>query len=865
MYKQPLTEELASHFKKVNDFRARIYQLQNAWDSLALLAQLSGTGSEMEHTRSAFNTISNDVLHHLSNETLHKTAAQLSSKAFVIINLLVRNLFERTADIGFFATDDDVRDFLQHHAAGALEARHTDNIAIRFQEYQKKYTVYENIVLFDAQGKLIHQLESDQTTLDDQHPIVALAQQSDAPYIERFYETEINGRTYKSLVYAHTVRSRDGRTVLGVLCLCFKFVNELDTIFRNLISHDDWAIGVLLDEQRHVIASSDAYQIPLGATLCAEPAQDWFICRFSGREYLCVTKQSEGYQGYLGPGWLGQAMIPLEQAFNHTMREVVEHIDPDVLRKVMRSPLIFSDSLLNIPKQAASIQSKLNQSVWNGNIWQSNYVDTQQKNFSKTLLCEISNTGHKTQQIIEQMVSELYQTVVSVMLENSSFYAQLAVDIMDRNLYERANDVRWWALTYSFRALLGQNHLSVDDKKKVSSILGYINSLYTVYDNLIVFDRKGEVIAVSNHRYEALVGTPLQEEWVGRTRSCQSTQDYVVSRFEQTALYEGKHTYVYAAPVRHLDGNSIVGGIAIVFDSAPQFEAMLKDVVPKDGDNLPVAGSFTVFVSEQSHVIASSRRDIVVGNSFELMPAIGKLQEGEQLFDIAVDQNTYYAVGAHAAYGYREYKGPQDSYRNKVVAMIFTPLGKVDEINQRISAESQIIHNKFNPNLFLEYGQETQEYATFYVGNTWMGIETRHVLEVCDEGQLRTLPAAAPFIAGMHAYRDEVIPVIDLARMLGHAHYFTDYRQMIVIEDKARNLKFGLFVSALGEIPYLSQSQIQPMHSLFKGGSHNPGIAIANIAQADAHHSMLTLVTAESLWQKAVARHAVQADALAVS
>ncbi len=865
MYKQPLTEELANHFKKVNDFRSRIYQLQNAWDSLALLAQLSGTGSEMEHTRSAFNTISNDVLHHLSNETLHKTAAQLSSKAFVIINLLVRNLFERTADIGFFATDDDVRDFLHRHAAGSLEATDISNIAFRFQEYQKKYTVYENIVLFDTQGTLIHQLDASQTTLMDHHPIVKLAQQSDAPYIERFYETEVNGRTYKSLVYAHEVRSKDGRTALGVLCLCFKFVNELDTIFRNLIGHNDWAIGVLLDEQRHVIASSDPYQIPMGATLCAEPDQDWFICRFSGREYLCVTKQSEGYQGYLGPGWLGQAMIPLEQAFNQTMREVVEHIDPDVLRKVMRSPLIFSDSLLNIPKQAASIQSKLNQSVWNGNIWQSNYVDTQQKNFSKTLLCEISNTGHKTQQIIEQMVSELYQTVVSVMLENSSFYAQLAVDIMDRNLYERANDVRWWALTHSFRELLGQSNPSTDDKKKISNILGYINSLYTVYDNLIVFDRKGEVVAVSNKRDEALVGTQLQEEWVGRTRSCQSTQDYVVSRFEKTALYADKHTYIYAAPIRHLDGTSIVGGIAIVFDSAPQFEAMLQEVIPRDGDDLPVAGSFTVFVSEQLQVIASSRRDIMTGENFELMPAIGKLKEGQQLFDIAIHQNTYYAVGAHAAYGYREFKGPQDSYRNKVVAMIFTPLGKVDGINQRIQAEAQIIHNKFNPNLFLQYGQDTQEYATFYVGSTWMGIETRHVLEACDEGQLRTLPAAAPFIAGMHAYRDEVIPVIDLARMLGHAHFFTDYRQMIVIEDKALKLKFGLFVSALGEIPYLSPSQIQPMQSLFKGSSHNPGIAIANIVQINAHNSMLTLVTPHSLWQKAVAQQPLQAGEAVVA
>lgn len=848
MYKQPLTEEITGHFKQVNDFRSRIYQLQHAWDSLALLAQLSGTGSEMEHTRSAFNTISNDVLQHLSQETLRKTTAQLSSKAFEIINLLIRNLFERTADIGFFSTDDDVRDYLTLHRAGQISATQQANLRLRFEEYQKKYTVYENIALFDTQGILIHQLDPSQATLHDHHPIVDLAQASSAPYIERFYESEINGHTHKSLVYAHEVRSKDDRSALGVLCLSFKFVNELDTIFHNLIAENDWTIGVLLDEQRHVIASSDTYQIPIGAQLCAEPDQDCFISRFAGREYLCVTKHSAGYQGYLGPGWLGQAMIPLEHAFQHPMPATVSHIDNEILRKVMRSPLIFSDRLLSIPKQAASIQSKLNQSVWNGNIWQSNYVDTQQKNFSKTLLCEISNTGHKTQQIIEHMVSELYQTVVSVMLENSSFCAQMAVDIMDRNLYERANDVRWWALTHDFRALLGQPHLSKDDQRKMTGILRYINDLYTVYDNLIIFDRKGEVMAVSNRHYESLIGSQLQDEWVGRTRSCLSSQEYVVSAFEKTPLYHEQPTYIYAAPIRHLDGNSIVGGIAIVFDSTPQFQAMLQDVVPRDGDDAPVSGSFTIFVNEQLRVISSTHRAFAIGEEFDLMPGIAKLKEGQQLFDIAVYHNTYYAVGAHASYGYREYKGAQDAYRNKVTALIFTPLGKVDEINQRIHAEAQVIHNKFNPNLFLQYGKETQEYATFYVADTWMGIETRYVREAIDETQLRTVPEAAPLIAGMHAYQDEILPVIDLARMLGHPHYFTDDRQMIVIEDKANGLRFGMFVSALGEIPYLSSHQIQPMAGLFKGVSHNPGIAIASIAP----DSMLTLVTAQSVWGKAL-------------
>lgn len=842
----PATSALTNHFKKVNDFRTHIYQLQHAWDSLALMAHLSGTGSEMAETRSAFNAISNAVLDHLSAETVRKTAAQLGAKAYEIINVLVRNLFERTADIGFFATDNTVRDYLEMHARGQLDSDDRTQLATHFKEYQAKYTVYENIVLFDAQGKRLHQLDASQQLLTDGHPIVALALQTDAPYIEQFYASDRHGEQHKSLVYAHAVRSHDNQHTLGVLCLCFKFVDELDTIFRNLITATDWTVGVLLDEQRCVIASSDPHQIPLGIQLSAAPEEAWFIARFAGREYVCVTHASEGYQGYFGPGWLGQAMIPLEQAFNQEMHDMVNRIDDTLLRKVMRSPLIFSESLLNIPKQAAQIQSKLNQSVWNGNIRQSSYVNTQQKNFSKSLLSEISHTGHKTQTIIERMVAELYQTVVSVMLENSSFYAQLAVDILDRNLYERANDVRWWALTHAFRDGMAKKEVSPETAAALTEILRAINRLYTVYDNLILFDRQGQVIAVSHPQYADLVGTLLTQEWVGRTRSCNSTQDYVVSAFEATPLYGDRPTYIYAAPVRHLDGNSIVGGIAIVFDSAPQFQAMLRDVIPRDSHNQPVEGGFTVFVNEALQVIASTHPAFATGQPFNLMPDIAQLTEGGQLFDIAHYDDTYYAVGAHAAYGYREYKGEHDPYRNKVVALIFTPLGNVQAINQRIAAEAQLIHNTFNPSLFLQTQADSQEYATFFVGDAWLGIEARYVKEAINAGQLRSLPEAAPLIAGMHSYQQQVIPVIDLAAMLGHTHYYTDDKQIIVIEDSAAQRTFGVFVSALGEIPYLSASQIQPMHTFFKGARQHPGVAIANMAQ----QSMLTLITPQSLWDK---------------
>jgi hypothetical protein len=90
-------------------------------------------------------------------------------------------------------------------------------------------------------------------------------------------------------------------------------------------------------------------------------------------------------------------------------------------------------------------------------------------------------TGNKASSSLEN----LNHTIISSILKDSEFLSQLAIDIMDRNLYERANDCRWWALNSDFKEALESGNF---DKKMLES-LKYINSLYTLYTNLIIFDK----------------------------------------------------------------------------------------------------------------------------------------------------------------------------------------------------------------------------------------------------------------------------------------------------------------------------------------------------------------------------------------
>jgi len=840
-----------TYMGSVHRYREEINRLQAAWDNLSLLGQLSGTGTDMTETRLAFSNLTNAVLEELSSETLLKLVAGLSAKAQVIIDILVRNLFERTADVGFISTDEDVRQFLLQTRHEGVDEQALFKLRMRFKEYAQKYSVYSNIILLDPQGKVLVQLDEDNPVGYSTDPLIAEAKNTSMPYVEVFRKSDLLPNQGESLIYAYRVTSHNDSAVLGVLCLCFRFENEMQGVFANLIAPDSWLVGLMLDQNHRVIASSDPYHVPLHARLeVAAEGKDWLLTRFAGREYICVSKKTHGYQGYMGPDWMGHVMVPLQHAFSQDIQAIANSIDSELLSKVMRSPLLFSKNLLEIPKQAALIQNKLNQSVWNGSIWQSRSLENKNNKFSKLLLGEMSNTGLKTQNIVEKSVSELYQTVVAGMLENSSFHAALSVDIMDRNLYERANDCRWWALTTVFKTVLSQPQTSNEDSAQVANILRYINSLYTVYENLVVFDRNGKVIAVSNPNYEHLCGTFIEEDWARATKTCNNSQEYVVSRFEPSIFSGGKPSYIYATCIRSDDGFGIVGGIGAVFDSEKQFASMLGDALPHGVDGAPIKGSFTLFVDGELKIISSTIESQKVGDSFTIHPDICELEPGQTGFDIAIYEGLYYAVGACASSGYREYKSETDSYRNQIVGLIFIPLGSIEEIHALIASDNALQKNQFKPSDSAASAL-TQEYASLYIENSWFGLPASEVVEAVEAIHIRPIPDSPQQLAGIVQYGSEFLPVVNAAYLLGYPKSDLHYgQQIIVIEAEGNRPRFGLLVASLGEIPPIDRAQIESISKIFPDSNSKLIDGVVRLSSVSNPNEMLIVLSVEGIFEQ---------------
>ncbi|MEZ4128554.1 hypothetical protein, partial [Salmonella enterica] len=134
-------------------------------------------------------------------------------------------LYERTADVGFLATDQDLCRFV-----AGLD---TDQGAVlmRLREYRNKYTVYDEIMLLDCKGAVVAQIDETSPVEGTQDALLARTLKSDG-FVESFGPTDLRPGKRHALLYSHRMLHPQTREPVGVLCLSFAFADEMQGIFQ---------------------------------------------------------------------------------------------------------------------------------------------------------------------------------------------------------------------------------------------------------------------------------------------------------------------------------------------------------------------------------------------------------------------------------------------------------------------------------------------------------------------------------------------------------------------------------------------------------------------------------------------------------
>jgi len=628
-------KELISLFPFVEDTLYELDKLNKSLNRTTLTGKINALSVAStlfeftDNTAQRFDELQDELGDALLDESLKKHLSELNTKAQIVIDILIRNLFERTADVGFLATDGMIVDFLTSDLVTVEE------IEDRLREYAAKYTVYNEIVIFDINGKAKANIEKTNKIQSSSDSIISEALNSDS-YVEVYRHSDVFSNQDKTLIYAQKIQ-KSGQNI-GVLCLCFKFDNELSLIIGNLAQK---GMQISLLDSTGVIATSDTNN----ALNVGYKDTEYEI---TSKKHLLVTKKTNGYQGFVGiESWYSAVTYTTS-----TKSDVTPEKEEEFNRRKIKTNLL-SDKLKDIIDKADDLVDDLSDVIINGELIASKkrvYVLSPILDSLRVISTQILNSFKKS-------ILNLEQLVESSLINDVKMASRLAIDIMDRNLYERANDCRWWALTPLFQQELSKEQAN---GKVLNETLIYINELYTVYTNLYIYDKNATIVAASHD--QSVIGKKVTKSYIEKINQNKNTQNYYVSNFEASEFYEDRATYIYNASI--VAQNKNVGGIGIVFDSELEFEEMLKDSFPLNKEG------FSFFVDSGLKIISSTHKTLKPLDDLQIDLELLKGVKEHSKYHYVNFEEQEYIVGIAASNGYREYKS-EDNYKNEVYAITF--------------------------------------------------------------------------------------------------------------------------------------------------------------------------------------------------
>lgn len=223
-----------------------------------------------------------------------------------------------------------------------------------------------------------------------------------------------------------------------------------------------------------------------------------------------------------------------------------------------------------------------------------------------------------------------------------------AIEIIDRNLYERTCDVRWWATDAAVVTAVAEP--SAEQIAHAEQRLAVILSAYTVYLDLWLCSAEGRVVAHGRPgQYARVRGLDVSgETWFRDALATTSGADYAVANIASCAALDGALVATYGAAVREggLEHGRVIGVLGIHFDWTPQAEAVVRGVRLSAEE---ATRSRVLLLDAGNRVIAASDR---CGVLQETLPIDAQEQRAR-----AYQDREGNVVAFHRTPGYETYRG----------------------------------------------------------------------------------------------------------------------------------------------------------------------------------------------------------------
>ena len=271
---------------------------------------------------------------------------------------------------------------------------------------------------------------------------------------------------------------------------------------------------------------------------------------------------------------------------------------------------------------------------------------------------EMQNLSDKTANIAKDMygqsreiTEEMTELIDTFRGTRLSDLALVNIDLIDRNLYERTCDVRWWATDGSLVDALADP--TPERTAFASQRMGVILDAYTVYHDLVLCDAHGEIVANGRPNDFRSKGKKRRADpWFRQAVASASGDEYGFESAHNSELVNGEPALAYSCAVRR-DGRAhgtVLGVLGILFNWAglanPIFESIPVDPSEKDLTD--------AFIIDSSGCVMASSLDYAIGERLAI-PGLSKVMDSPKGYFLSKWKGDRVCVGHARAPGFETY------------------------------------------------------------------------------------------------------------------------------------------------------------------------------------------------------------------
>jgi hypothetical protein len=549
----------------------------------------------------------------------------------------------------------------------------------RLEDINNSYTLYRDIVIASTEGTII--ANSNRRTraqvlglnvAEENWFQQALATKDGTQYhAEDLMQSRVESE--QSLIYSAAIREHSDNygQVIGAMGVFFDFQGEaqmiLDDHMARDASHDGhvdegW-FSFLTNSDGVVIASTDAGIIEPGKTPhvprkhrtpgVGELPVSYLV--FEGRESAIFSARTVGYLDYPGLGWSSHLIVPMDEIFRSATVTSQLGISIDDLMQSRLVPEINKQTFAKVQDDKESIQLiSLNGIVFASKLGKRGVA-------LGPIFDQIKQTGEFTTSKMEDLLREMAIGELELNLQALENFSKQAIDLLDRNLFERAADVRWWSTDHFFWTALREP--TAENFQKAAHRMEVINGSYTMYRNLVLANRNGEIVASAKNedRNKLRSTTVYDDPWFLAAMRTTKSFEFAVQDVQKSKLEPRKErSLIYSGGVRAGGARQgePIGVVGILFDWDTEARKILSTCVPKNRDGESIAGCAAFYTNSANEIIETTDEEqFPVGKSLTLPAAVGTLKAGQSTSGLFRYQDRRYILGSSRTKGYREYAG----------------------------------------------------------------------------------------------------------------------------------------------------------------------------------------------------------------